>query len=66
MASNSDLALRPRDLRAACEAWQSGGTLGLGRWIARYKPHFSVFDYAALVELVRSELDDTQDYSKEG
>lgn len=61
----NDLKLSPAALREACHAWQIGGTLALGLWLARYKPHFTVADYGALVRLVRAELDDDTDYSKE-
>ena len=53
-------------LREACHAWQVGGTLMLGLWLARYKPKFSVKDYSELVEMVRVALDDHKDYSQEG
>ena len=52
-------------IREACEAWQHGGTLSLGLWLSKYKPRFTVADYSALVKLVRAELDDDTDYSKE-
>jgi hypothetical protein len=60
-----ELKLLKRDLHAACNAWQSGGTLGLGLWLSKHKPHFTVADYGDLVELVRAELNDQTDYSKE-
>lgn len=60
---NTSLTIGRAQLRAACAAWQSGGTLSLGRWIARYTPHFTVADYGELVALVRAELNDDTDYS---
>lgn len=62
---SKDLKLNPHQLAAACEAWQSGGTLGLGLWLSKHKPHFTVADYGELVEMVRAELNDATDYSKE-
>jgi hypothetical protein len=44
---------------------QSGGTLSLGLWLSKHKAHFTAADYAELVGLVRTELNDTTDYSKE-
>lgn len=63
--SKSELQLTGNQLRAASAAWQSGGTLGIGLWLSKHKPHFTVADYAELVGLVRAELHDTTDYSKE-
>lgn len=60
-----DISLTPRHLREACAAWRDGGTLALGAWLARYKPRFSTKDYSDLVQLVREELQDYTDYSKE-
>lgn len=62
---SASLVIGRRQLAAACVAWQSGGTLSLGLWLSKHKPHFSVQDYAELVGLVRVESDDTTDYSKE-
>ena len=59
------MTLNRTALREACEAWDHGGTLSLGLWLSRYKPRFSVADYGALVQLVRDELGDDTDYSKE-
>jgi hypothetical protein len=59
------LTIGKRQLRAACDAWQSGGTLALGLWLSRHKAHFTVKDYSELVEMVRAETGDTTDYSKE-
>ena len=61
----SELRLLKHDRQSAARAWQTGGTLALGHWLAHYKPRFSTQDYAALVALVRAELGDTTDYSKE-
>lgn len=61
----SALTISRRQLLEACHAWQSGGTLGLGLWMSRFKPHFSVGDYSEIVALVRAELNDTTDYSQE-
>jgi len=57
--------MTPRQVDAACDAWQSGGTLGLGLWLSKHKPRFSVHDYGELVAMVRAELNDNTDYSKE-
>lgn len=60
------LVLPPAALRAAAHAWDIGGSMALGLWFSRYKPKFSVNDYAQLVQLVREELHDWTDYSHEG
>ena len=52
-------------IREACEAWDHGGSLSLGLWLSRYKPRFNVADYGALVRLVRAEMGDDTDYSRE-
>ncbi len=52
-----------RQLREACAAWTSGGTLGLGLWLSKHKAHFTVNDYGDLVAMVRVELRDDTDYS---
>lgn len=57
--------LTPRQLHEACAAWASGGCLGLGLWLSRFKKPHSVSDYAELVGLVRAELQDETDYGKE-
>lgn len=57
------LTIGKRQLRDACQAWQSGGTLGLGLWISKFKAHFTVADYGELIALVRAELGDDTDYS---
>ena len=62
---DSKLALSETAIREACEAWDHGGSLSLGLWLSRYKPRFNVADYGALVALVRAEMDDDTDYSKE-
>ena len=54
-----------QQLRAACHAWASGGTLGLGLWLSKHKPHFTTHDYGELVAMVRAELSDTTDYAQE-
>ena len=59
------LHMSASEINSACTAWQSGGTLSLGLWLSKYKPHFSVKDYGDLVQLARDELNDTTDYSKE-
>lgn len=61
----SGLTIGKRQLRAACHAWQSGGSAGLGLWLSRHKARFSVQDYSELVAMVRAELADERDYSKE-
>lgn len=61
----SELRLTRQQTKAAARAWQDGGTLALGHWLAHYKPRFSVQDYAALVALVRAELHDDTDYSRD-
>lgn len=58
-----DIKLTPRQLREACAAWTSGGTLGLGLWLSKHTPHFTVHDYGELVAMVRVELHDDTDYS---
>ena len=63
--SNS-LTIGKRQLHDACHAWASGGTLGLGRWLSKHKPHFTTHDYGELVAMVRAELNDTADYAQEG
>ena len=55
-----------RQLHDACHAWASGGTLGLGLWLSKHKPHFTTHDYGELVAMVRAELNDTADYAQEG
>jgi hypothetical protein len=60
-----DLKVSRRQLREACAAWQSGGTLGLGLWLSKHKAHFTTHDYSELVGLVRVELGDQTDYSQE-
>lgn len=60
------LTISRRQLQEACEAWESGGCLGLGLWLSKHKPHFTTKDYGELVGLVRAELGDDRDYSKEG
>ncbi len=59
------LYMRDADIQSACHAWEMGGCLALSLWLGRYKPHFSVKDYGALVQLVREELNDDTDYGKE-
>jgi len=64
----SDLKISQRQLHAACDVWgrtptTGGGTLGLGLWLSKHKPHFTVADYAELVAMVRAELGDDTDYS---
>lgn len=59
------LHMTDAEITAACHAWESGGCLGLGLWLSRFKKHHSVGDYAALVQLVRDELGDDTDYSQE-
>lgn len=63
-ATISPLVMTDEQIQAAAAAWQSGGTLMLGLWLARFKKHFTVADYGALVELVRAELNDDTDYSQ--
>jgi hypothetical protein len=57
--------LSKRQLREACAAWQSGGTLGLGLWLSKHTPRFTVAQYGDLVAMVRVELNDSRDYSQE-
>ncbi len=59
------LIIGKRQLREACAAWQSGGTMALGLGLSKHKPRFGTNDYADLVEMVRAELKDERDYSKE-
>jgi hypothetical protein len=59
---NNGLTIGGAQLRAACAAWQSGGTMGLALWLSKHTPHFGVADYAELVGLVRAELGDDTDY----
>jgi hypothetical protein len=63
--ATDELKVSKRQLKEACHAWESGGTLALGLWLSKHKPHFTVRDYGDLVELVRVELNDTVDYSQE-
>lgn len=60
-----NLVIGRTQLREAARAWESGGTLSLGRWLSKHKPHFSTGDYGELVLLVRAELGDDKDYSEE-
>lgn len=60
----NSLKLNSRQLHAACDAWLSGGSLGLGLWLSRHKPHFVARDYAELIARVRAELNDDTDYSQ--
>ncbi len=60
---NNSLTIGRRQLQAACVAWQSGGTLGLGLWLSKHKLHFTAADYCELVVMVRAELGDATDYS---
>jgi hypothetical protein len=66
MSSINKFTLSETAIAEACHAWEIGGSLALGLWLSKYKPRFSVADYAALVRLVRLELDDQTDYSQEG
>jgi hypothetical protein len=61
--ATDELKVSKRQLRDACHAWDSGGTLALGLWLSKHKPHFTVRDYSDLIELVRTELNDAVDYS---
>lgn len=61
----NELRLSRAALREACHAWQTGGTLALGAWLAHYKPRFSTHDYGELVAMVRVELGDDHDYSQD-
>ena len=61
-AMATDLNVSKRQLRAACAAWSSGGTLALGLWLSKHKPRFSTHDYGELVAMVRAELHDDTDY----
>lgn len=65
IAKIDPLHMTDAEIASACHAWDSGGSLSLGLWLSRYKPHFSVNDYADLVQLVRDELGDSTDYSQE-
>lgn len=56
------LHLTRRQLADAAQAWQSGGSLGLGHWAARQGLGRA---YGELVMLVRVELGDDTDYSQE-
>lgn len=60
----SSIKLTPRQLHAACDTWLSGGSLGLGLWLSRHKPHFVARDYAELIARVRAELKDDTNYSQ--
>ena len=59
--------LHPTTLEAARRAWLSGGSVGLGLWLAAHKrhlghnPHYTTAEYGALVRQVRDGLDDTTD-----
>jgi len=59
------LYIPPQALYDAGQAWKMGGTLGLGLWLSKYWPHFSVKDYGDLIRMVRLDLNDNTDYSKE-
>ena len=64
----TDLKISRRQLAAACDAWgrtpdTGGGTLGLGLWLSKHKPRFTVADYAELLAIVRAETGDDTDYS---
>lgn len=63
--AQSGLSISKRQLRTACDAWASGGCLGLGLWLSRHKEYHTVADYGELVALVRVEIGDTTDYSKQ-
>jgi hypothetical protein len=52
-------------LSAACDAWETGGSLLLGLWAARRLEHWTVRSYGALVDQVRATLGDATDYSRE-
>ncbi len=54
--------LPPHLLRAACDAWERGGSLLLGPWAARHLTPWCARTYGALVARVRAELGDTADY----
>lgn len=60
----ADFALTPAQLSAACVAWQFGCPV-FGLWAARNIKHMTVRQYGDLIALVRRELHDTTDYSKE-
>jgi hypothetical protein len=62
---SASLTIGKRQLSQACEAWRSGGCLGLGLWLSRHKQYHTVADYAELVGLVRAELGDDTDYGRE-
>jgi hypothetical protein len=60
------LHITPGQLRTAAQAWESGGCIALGHWAARAElPQYGPLVYGELVELVRTKLNDTTDYSQE-
>jgi hypothetical protein len=64
--STYGLHLTPGQLNAACTAWEQGGCQLLGLWGAHnIKATWGVRRYAELIALVRCELNDYVDYSKE-
>jgi hypothetical protein len=64
--SRRPLHLTPGQLRTACAAWESGGCIGLGHWAARADlPQYGPLVYGELIDLVRTELNDTTDYQRQ-
>lgn len=60
----ADLSLTPGQLDAACVAWQIGAPY-FGAWAVRELKPLTTKRYAELIALVRRELKDYVDYSKE-
>ena len=57
------LKLKPAQLDAAAQAWEHGGCQTLGHWLMQSKLGRDC--YSELVDLVRTKLGDTTDYSQE-
>ncbi len=62
--STYDLHLRPAQLEQACAAWTIGAPY-FGAWAVRELKPLTTKRYAELIALVRRELRDDIDYSKE-
>lgn len=62
--STYTLRLTPGQLREACKFWTWGCPF-FGAWAVKQFDHLTVRQYGELVALVRRELNDTTDYSKE-
>jgi hypothetical protein len=66
--SSAPLVLTNANLQAACDAWgrtptAGGGSMGLSSWLSKSHPHYSVEQYAYLIQRVRAEIGDNTDYS---